>query len=213
MVVNVEVTFLGVLRKFSGRERILVKMEKPATVGKAIEKLTEAFSLEFKRSLIDPELQDPRTNALILINGKEIRVCADRDPGKLPWKELNVDIVAECTGFFRTKELAEKHIKAGSKKILISAPARGKEFVKTIVMGVNEHTYKGENIVSNASCTTNCFAPMAKVINDNYEIIDGVMTTVHSYTNDQRILDGFHKDLQLRKSDAQQRSSKDQEGF
>ncbi len=131
----------------------------------------------------------------IVVNGKKIRIFAEKDPKKLPWKNLGIGVVAECTGFFRTKELASKHLKAGSKKVLLSAPAKGDGDVKTIVKGVNEHAYKGEDIVSNASCTTNCFAPMAKVLNDNFKIIDGVMTTVHAYTSDQRIHDAPHKDL------------------
>lgn len=135
----------------------------------------------------------------MVVNGKEIRIFAEKEPEKLPWGNLSVDVVMECTGFFLTKELASKHIRAGAKKVLISAPAKDKS-IKTIVKGVNEHTYNGEDIVSNASCTTNCFAPMAKVLDDNYGIIDGVMHTVHSITNDQRILDGPHKDLRRARS-------------
>ena len=131
----------------------------------------------------------------ILVNGQEIKVIAEKEPAKLPWKKLKVDVALECTGFFRKKEEMEMHLKAGAQKALLSAPDKGKEPIKNIVMGVNDNSYNGESIVSNASCTTNCFAPMVKVIHDNYKIIDGVMTTVHSYTNDQRILDGPHKDL------------------
>ena len=131
----------------------------------------------------------------ILVNNQEILVFAEKDPKKLPWRKLGVDVVVEATGFFRTRELASLHLKAGAKKVLISAPAKGDKPVKTIVMGVNEETYNGERIVSNASCTTNCFAPMVKVLHENFRIIDGVMITVHSYTNDQRILDGPHRDL------------------
>ena len=137
---------------------------------------------------------EPRENSLV-INGKEIMVSKEKDPEKLPWKSLGVDVVAECTGLFTKKSDALKHVKAGAKKVIISAPAKDGEPVKTIVKGVNEHTYSGEEVISNASCTTNCFAPMAKVINDNYGIIDGVMTTVHGYTGDQMLLDAPHKDL------------------
>ena len=131
----------------------------------------------------------------IIVNGKEIKITAEKDPKKLPWKKLKVDVALECTGRFRKYKAAALHLKAGAKKVLLSATPKGTKPIKQIVIGVNDKTYKGENIISNASCTTNCFAPMAKVINDNYKIIDGVMTTIHSYTNDQRILDGPHKDL------------------
>ena len=110
---------------------------------------------------------------------------------------MKIDIVVESTGFFRTKELASKHLTAGAKKVLISAPAKAEAEVKTIVLGVNEHTYnrQHDHVISNASCTTNCFAPVAKVLNDNYGINRGFMVTVHGYTADQRIVDGPHKDL------------------
>ena len=132
----------------------------------------------------------------LIVNGKEIKIFAEKDPEKLPWKDMNIDVVVESTGFFRTKELASKHLTAGARKVLISAPAKGGD-VRTIVLGVNEHTYDRNNdhVVSNASCTTNCFAPVAKVLNDNYGIIRGFMVTVHAYTADQRIVDGPHKDL------------------
>ena len=138
----------------------------------------------------------------IVVNGREIPIYAEKDPEKLPWKNHDIDVVAECTGYFLTKELASKHLKAGAKKVLLSAPPKSGTDAKTIVMGVNDHTYKGEDIVSNASCTTNCFAPMAKILSDNYGIVDGVMTTVHSYTNDQNLLDAPHKDLRRARSGA-----------
>jgi len=140
----------------------------------------------------------------LVINGKKIRVCSERDPEKLPWKELSVDIVVESTGLFTKKELASKHITAGAKKVVISAPAKGGD-VKTIVKGVNEHEYdKAKDVViSNASCTTNCLAPIVKVLNDNFGIEQGFMTTVHSYTNDQVILDLPHKDLRRGRAAAQ----------
>lgn len=131
----------------------------------------------------------------IKVNGKSIRITAERDPSNLPWKELNVDIVVESTGLFRTGEKAQKHIDAGAKKVVISAP--GKEIDGTFVMGVNHETYDPakHNIVSNASCTTNCLAPIAKVLNDSFGLEFGLMTTIHSVTNDQRILDLPHSDL------------------
>ncbi len=135
------------------------------------------------------------TENSIIIDGKEIRIYAQRDPENLPWKELSVDLVIESTGFFRTKEKAEKHIKAGAKKVIISAPAKD-EVDATIVMGVNHNDLLPEHkIVSNASCTTNCLAPVAKVLNDKFGIESAIMTTVHSITNDQKILDSPHSDL------------------
>jgi glyceraldehyde 3-phosphate dehydrogenase len=143
---------------------------------------------------------EPKEHSII-INSKEIAITAEKDPSRLPWKAYDVDVALECTGFFRTEDKMKLHLDAGAKKVLLSAPAKG-ENIKTLVKGVNEHTYDGEKLVSNASCTTNCFAPIAKVLNDNYGIIDGVMTTVHSYTGDQRILDGPHDDLRRARSAA-----------
>ena len=130
----------------------------------------------------------------ILVDGKRIHVTAERDPANLPHAANKVDIALECTGFFTDRESAEKHIAAGAKKVLISAPAKGVDL--TVVYGVNEDKLTAEHkIVSNASCTTNCLAPVAKVLNDTLGIERGLMTTVHAYTNDQKILDQIHKDL------------------
>jgi len=131
----------------------------------------------------------------IIVNGKEIKIIAERDPANLPWKEMGVDVVIESTGLFTKKEGAEKHIKAGAKKVIISAPANDEDI--TIVMGVNEDQYKPSehHIISNASCTTNCLAPFAKVIDQEFGIKRGLMTTIHAYTNDQQILDLPHSDL------------------
>jgi glyceraldehyde 3-phosphate dehydrogenase len=131
----------------------------------------------------------------LIIKGKKVAVLSEKEPGKLPWKDLGVTVVLECTGRFTTKDKAIDHIKAGAKKVLISAPAKGED-VKTIVMGVNQDDLGGkDNIISNASCTTNCLAPVVKVLHDNFKIKRGLVTTIHSYTNDQRILDLPHKDL------------------
>jgi glyceraldehyde 3-phosphate dehydrogenase len=130
------------------------------------------------------------------INGKEIKVLAQRDPAQLPWKDLGVEIVLESTGIFTQKEKAEVHITSGgAKKVIISAPAKGEDI--TVVLGVNEEKYDPakHHVISNASCTTNCLAPAAKVLHDTFVIERGLMTTIHSYTNDQRILDLAHKDL------------------
>ncbi|MTI66388.1 MAG: type I glyceraldehyde-3-phosphate dehydrogenase [Firmicutes bacterium] len=129
----------------------------------------------------------------LVVDGKTIKVLGERDPEKLPWKDMGVDLVIESTGVFRDREGASKHLTAGAKKVLISAPAKGEDV--TVVMGVNEEDYNKDehNIISNASCTTNCLAPFAKVILDNFGINKGLMTTVHSYTNDQNVLDASHK--------------------
>jgi len=131
----------------------------------------------------------------IIVNGREIKIFAEKDPGNLPWNKLGVDIVIESTGFFTDAEKAKAHINAGAKKVIISAPAKNEDI--TIVMGVNEEKYDSaqHNIISNASCTTNCLAPFAKVLHREFKILNGLMTTVHSYTNDQGILDQPHKDL------------------
>jgi glyceraldehyde 3-phosphate dehydrogenase len=131
----------------------------------------------------------------LVVNGKTIAICAVKDPAQLPWASLGADIVVESTGIFTSREAASKHIAAGAKKVIISAPAKDKVDA-TIVMGVNDKSITGtEEIVSNASCTTNCLAPMAKVLHENFGIVKGFMTTVHAYTNDQNILDLPHKDL------------------
>ncbi|WIF94927.1 type I glyceraldehyde-3-phosphate dehydrogenase [Caminicella sporogenes] len=138
----------------------------------------------------------------IVVDGKEIKIYAERDPENLPWGELDVDVVIESTGLFRTKEKAEKHIKAGAKKVIISAPAKGD--IKTIVYNVNHEILDGnEAIISGASCTTNCLAPVVKVLHDNFGVVKGLMTTVHAYTNDQRLLDAPHKDLRRARAAAQ----------
>ncbi len=131
----------------------------------------------------------------INVDGKLLKVLAERDPANLPWGSLGVDIVIESTGFFTDASKAAAHLKAGAKKVIISAPAKGEDL--TIVLGVNENMYDPakHNIVSNASCTTNCLAPAAKVVHDNFNILKGLMTTIHAYTNDQRILDLPHSDL------------------
>jgi glyceraldehyde 3-phosphate dehydrogenase len=131
----------------------------------------------------------------IIVRGHKIKVLKERDPGKLPWKDLGVDIVLESTGLFTSREKAELHFAGGAKKVLISAPATNPD--ATICLGINDNIYDGakQNIVSNASCTTNCLAPLAKVLHDNFTIVHGFMSTIHSYTTDQSILDLPHKDL------------------
>lgn len=146
------------------------------------------------------EVKDENT---IKINSNEIKILRHNDPEEIPWKELGVDVVIESTGLFTQKEKASKHIKAGAKKVIITAPGKGEDI--TIVMGVNEDDYDNEkhNIISNASCTTNCLAPMAKVLDEKFGIEKGLMTTIHAYTNDQRILDKNHKDLRRARAAAE----------
>jgi glyceraldehyde 3-phosphate dehydrogenase len=131
----------------------------------------------------------------ISVGGKDIKVISHKSPSEIPWKDFGIDIVVESTGIFRQRDKAEGHIKSGAKKVIISAPAKDEDV--TLVLGVNHKTYdaKKHNIISNASCTTNCLAPLAKVLMDNFKIKSGLMTTIHSYTNDQKILDLPHKDL------------------
>ena len=190
-----------------GRMVFLAGLDDPEIEFVAVNDLTDPKELAYllKHDSIQGHFQgtaEARENAIV-VNGREIKVFAEKDPENLPWGELGVDAVVESTGFFRTNVLANKHIIAGAKKVLVSAPCKCEANdkgvceipVKTIVKGVNEHEYKGENIVSNASCTTNCLAPMVKVIHDNFKIKKGFLTTIHAYTADQRLVDApHHKD-------------------
>ena len=165
----------------------------------AVNDLTDTKTLAhlFKYDSVHRTFQGDVTHGegSITVDGDQIKVLAEKEPGKLPWKELGVDIVLESTGRFTDAAKARQHIDAGAKKVIISAPGKGEDI--TIVMGVNNQKYdpKGHNIISNASCTTNCLVPMVKVVRDNFGFVRGSMVTVHSYTNDQNILDLPHKDL------------------
>ena len=142
-------------------------------------------------------------DGFLLINGDRIQVCAERNPADLPWAQLGVDVVLECTGFFASKEKASTHLTAGAKKVLISAPA-GKEVDATIVYGVNQDVLTAsDTIVSNASCTTNCLAPLVKPLNDALGVENGLMVTIHAYTNDQNVTDSAHSDLRRARSATQ----------
>ncbi len=143
------------------------------------------------------------TDDSLVVGGREFKILAEKDPGKLPWKELGVEIVLECTGFFTNFEGSRKHIEAGAKKVIVSAPCKGLE-IPHFVLGVNEEKYNSEkdSIVSMGSCTTNCLAPLAKILNAHFEIETGLMTTIHSYTNAQRLLDSPHKDLRRARAGA-----------
>ena len=148
----------------------------------------------------DVEVKD---NETILINSNEVKILRNSDPADIPWGELGVDIVVESTGKFRDRESASKHLVAGAKKVIITAPAKGEDI--TVVLGVNEKDYDNEkhNIISNASCTTNCLAPFAKVLDEKFGIEEGLMTTIHAYTNDQQLLDKSHKDLRRARAAAE----------
>lgn len=136
----------------------------------------------------------------LVVNGDKVRVCAERNPAQLPWKELGVDVVLECTGLFTSKEKTQAHISAGARKVIISAPG-GKDVDATVVYGVNHDVLRGSHtVISNASCTTNCLAPVVKVLNDSIGVVNGLMTTIHAYTNDQVLTDVYHSDLRRARS-------------
>lgn len=188
-----------------GRNSFKVGMEKGLDIV-AINDLTDAATLAhllkydsvFGKFAGTVEARD----GLLIVNGRPIKVVAERDPSRLPWKELGVDIVIESTGLFASMEKAKVHLDAGARKVIISCPAKG---TKSIVMGVNQEAYDpaADNVIDNASCTTNCLAPVVKVLHDQFGIVKGMMTTVHSYTNDQKILDLPHKDLRRARSATQ----------
>ncbi|MEU0476835.1 type I glyceraldehyde-3-phosphate dehydrogenase [Streptomyces olivaceus] len=164
---------------------------------------TTAHLLKYDTILGRLKQEVSHTEDTITVGDKTIKVLAERNPADIPWGELGVDVVIESTGIFTKKADAEKHIAGGAKKVLISAPAKDEDV--TIVMGVNQDKYDPANhhVISNASCTTNCVAPMAKVLDENFGIVKGLMTTVHAYTNDQRILDFPHKDLRRARAAAE----------
>ncbi len=145
--------------------------------------------------IFDAEVSDKEK--CFVVNDKEYNVYSERDPANLPWADLGVDVVIESTGLFRSRETAGKHLDAGAKKVIISAPSKKPPADVTVVLGVNENQYSKENhhVISNASCTTNCLAPVAKVLHDKFKILNGLMTTIHAVTNDQRLLDLPHSDL------------------
>lgn len=180
-----------------GRLVFRIMEEDPELEVVAINDLTDSEQLAYllkydtsHRSYLKNEIS--YTDDGIIVKGRKIKVYAETDPNNLPWKDLGIDVVFECTGKFTSKEKAEAHINAGAKKVIISAPAKGD--LKTIVYGVNEETLDGsETIISAASCTTNCLAPVVNVLNNEFGIKKGLMTTVHAYTNDQTVLDVAHK--------------------
>ncbi|GAA5660523.1 glyceraldehyde-3-phosphate dehydrogenase [Geobacillus stearothermophilus ATCC 7953] len=190
-----------------GRNVFRAALKNPDIEVVAVNNLTDANTLahllkyDSVHGRLDAEVSVNGNN--LVVNGKEIIVKAERDPENLAWGEIGVDIVVESTGRFTKREDAAKHLEAGAKKVIISAPAKNEDI--TIVMGVNQDKYdpKAHHVISNASCTTNCLAPFAKVLHEQFGIVRGMMTTVHSYTNDQRILDLPHKDLRRARAAAE----------
>ena len=190
-----------------GRNVFRAALNNPEINIVAVNDLTDAKTLahllkyDSVHGILDAEVK--ADGDAIIVNGKRIQVLAERNPVDLPWGKMGVEIVVESTGIFTANEKAEAHIQAGAKKVIISAPATGEDV--TIVLGVNEDKYdpKNHHVVSNASCTTNCLAPFVKVLNDSFGVKRGMMTTVHSYTNDQQILDLPHKDLRRARAAAE----------
>lgn len=182
-----------------GRNFLRASLDRSALEFVAINDITDAKTLahllkyDSVGGILEADVQ--AKDQTLIVNGKEIKVLAERDPAKLPWKDLGVDVVVESTGLFTDRDKAAKHLEAGASRVIISAPAKDPDL--TVVLGVNEKDYDPakHKIISNASCTTNCLAPVAKVLLENFGIRHGFMTTVHAYTNDQRILDLPHSDL------------------
>ena len=200
-MVNVAINGFGRI----GRLALRLMIENPEFNVVAINDLTDAktlahlFKYDSSQGRFNGEIEVKE--GAFVVNGKEIKVTAERNPQDLPWKELNVDVVLECTGFFTSQEKAGLHLQAGAKKVVISAPATGD--IKTVVYNVNNDILDGsETVISGASCTTNCLAPMAKVLNDKFGVQKGFMTTIHAYTNDQNTLDGPHGKGDLRRGRA-----------
>ncbi|CDM68152.1 Glyceraldehyde-3-phosphate dehydrogenase [Clostridium bornimense] len=188
-----------------GRLALRLMIENPEFDVVAINDLTDAktlahlFKYDSSQGRFNGEIEVKE--GAFVVNGHEIKVTAERNPADLPWKELGVDVVLECTGFFTSQEKAGLHLEAGAKKVVISAPATGD--LKTVVFNTNNDILDGtETVISGASCTTNCLAPMAKVLNDKFGIEKGFMTTIHAYTNDQNTLDGPHAKGDLRRARA-----------
>ena len=203
MTINVAINGFGRIGRLYYRAAIQRKTDINFV---AINDLTDAKTLahllkyDSVHGTLDAEVKAKQD--AIVVNGKELKVLSQRDPALLPWKELEIDLVAECTGRFRERELAMKHVEAGAKKVLVSAPVKGKGSDITIIMGVNDKLYDSEKhiVLSNASCTTNCITTISKVLDDRFGIEKGLMTTIHAVTNDQRLLDLQHKDLRRARS-------------
>lgn len=201
---NVKVAINGFGRV--GRLAFRAAIEKKGVDVIAINDITDAktlahlFKYDSVYGIFDGKVESSENS--IIVNGKEVKVLSQKDPAMLPWKDLQIDIVIESTGLFTDAVKAKAHLTAGAKRVIISAPAKNEDI--TIVIGVNEDKYdpKKHFIISNASCTTNCLAPVAKILNENFGIVNALMTTVHAYTMDQKLLDAPHKDLRRARSAA-----------
>ncbi len=192
---NVAINGFGRIGRASFKALLSKKNINIVAINDLTDTKTLAHLLQYDSAYGKYEKKVEATSDGIKVAGKSYKIYSERDPLNLPWNQFEVDVVLECTGFFRTRDTAKAHIKAGAKKVIISAPAKG-DNVKTFVMGVNEDKLKkGDIIISNASCTTNCLAPVTEIIRQNFGIKKALMTTIHSYTADQRIVDGPHKDL------------------
>lgn len=195
MTVKIGINGMGRIGRVVLRSALKRSGVEVVAVNDIMDAATLAHLLKYDSVHSRPDATIEAKENAVVVNGKTIPVMAEKDPANLKWGAHGADIVAECTGLFRDRDSAAKHISAGCKKVIISAPAKGPDH--TIVMGVNHETYDKDNhhIVSNASCTTNCLAPVAKVVHEKFGIVSGLMTTVHAYTSDQQLLDGPHKDL------------------
>lgn len=205
MVVRVAINGFGRIGRLVFRAGIASKDIEFVAVNDLTDPKTLAHLLKYDsvHGIMDADIKAEGDS--IIVNDQKIRVLSEKNPENLPWKDMDIDVTVESTGIFRTRDDAEKHLKAGAKKVLISAPGKGdKPLDAEIVMGVNDNIYdkNKHNIISNASCTTNCLAPLVKVLHDNFGIVKGFMTTVHAYTGDQRLLDAPHKDLRRARSAA-----------
>jgi len=202
-MINIAINGFGRIGRLTFRALQGSRVANVVAINDLTDNATLAHLLKFDTAHGQFDAKVSATDDYIKVNSKKVAAFSERDPKKLPWKKLKVDVVLECTGVFRTFDSASQHIKAGAKKVAISAPAKGGD-VKTIVLGINDTALnKKDKVVSNASCTTNCLAPMVKVLDDNFGIESGLMTTIHAYTSDQRIQDAPHSDLRRARAAAQ----------
>ncbi|NTV54950.1 MAG: type I glyceraldehyde-3-phosphate dehydrogenase [Candidatus Moranbacteria bacterium] len=190
-----------------GRSAFKIALERKGAEVVAINDLTDATTLahllRYDTAYGTYRREVTSEPGAIIVDGKRYPVYAEPDPKKLPWEDLGVDVVLECTGRFVDGESAGQHLTAGAKKVVLSAPPKGENEIPTYLIGVNDREYKGEPIISNASCTTNCLAPVAKIVEEEFGIVKAMMTTIHSYTADQNLQDGPHKDFRRARAAAQ----------
>lgn len=190
-----------------GRSAFKIALERKGAEVVAINDLTDATTLahllRYDTAYGMYRREVTSESGAIIVDGKRYPVYAEPDPKKLPWEDLGVDVVLECTGRFVDGESAGQHLTAGAKKVVLSAPPKGENEIPTYLIGVNDREYNGESIISNASCTTNCLAPVAKIVEEEFGIVKAMMTTIHSYTADQNLQDGPHKDFRRARAAAQ----------